>query len=156
MDFRIKSLAAEPFADLFGLSETELAARHGRREVVAAKPGTPCRISLEEAEIGETVLLVNYLHQAGNSPYRSAHAIYVREHARPARLAVNEIPDVIRSRLISLRFFDAAHMMVAADVVPGDAVAEAIRAAFADDRVAYGHVHNAKQGCFAASVHRVG
>ena len=45
--------------------------------------------------------------------------------------------------------------MVHADVVPGEAVAEAITAAFARDEIAYGHLHNAKPGCFAASVHRV-
>lgn len=155
MPFQIKPLPAAAFAPLFNLSDADLAARNACRQVVTETPGTPCRVSLQDAEIGETVILLNHMHQPHGGPYQASHAIFVRENAQEAAPAVGMVPEVIRSRLISARFFDRAHCMVHADVVPGEAVAEAITAAFARDEIAYGHLHNAKPGCFAASVHRV-
>lgn len=155
MNFQIKPLQAEAFAHLFDLTDAELAAQHACRQVVTANPGTPCRVSMEDAEIGETVILVNYQHQPENSPYQASHAVFIRENAQQAHFAINEVPAVIRSRLISLRFFHETHMMIDADVVPGEKVAETLSTVFDDSRVAYAHLHNAKPGCFAASVHPV-
>lgn len=155
MHFQITPLQAETFAPLFTLSDAELAARHACRQQVTERPGTPCRVSLEDARIGETVILLNHMHQPGTTPFRASHAIFVRQGARTAELAVGEVPDVIRSRLISLRFFDREDMMIHADVVAGECVADAIATAFATPDIAYGHLHYAKPGCFAASVHRV-
>lgn len=154
MDFQIKPLQLDEFVHLFDLADAELADHNACRQVVAAKPGVPCRVSMEDAEIGETVILLNYEHQPEETPYKSRHAVFVRENARQAHPAVNEVPEVIRSRLISLRFFDHAHMMAHAEVVPGDMVADEIAKAFETDRIAYGHIHYARPGCFAASVHR--
>lgn len=154
MDFQIKSLPAGEFAPLFGLTDDELALRRAVRQVVTSKPGTPCRVSMQDAEVGETVILVNYDHQPEASPYAASHAIFVREGAREAHLGINEVPDVIRSRLVSLRCFDRNHMMIDADVMPGDGLSAALSTAFDDDRIAYAHIHNAKPGCFAASAVR--
>ena len=49
-----------------------------------ATPGYPDRIEMRDCVAGETVLLVNYEHLPVASPYRSAHAIFVREGAREA------------------------------------------------------------------------
>lgn len=155
MNFQIKALPETAFAHLFELTDAELAARKARRQVVTAKPGTPCRVSMQDAEIGETVILVNHQHQPADSPYRASHAIFVREGAKQAKIAVNEVPDVIRSRQVSVRFFDHNHMMIDADVVSGDEVGPFISGAFENAAIDYAHIHNAKPGCFAASVHRV-
>ncbi len=117
MNFQIKALPEMEFVDLFGLTDAELAERQACRQVVTAKPGTPCRVSMADAEVGETVILLNYVHQPARSPYQATHAIFVREHAKQAEIAVNDIPEVVRSRLISIRLFDRNHMMVDADVV---------------------------------------
>ena len=154
MCFQIHSLPAEDFADLFTLSDGELSKINARRQIVQSKPGTPCRVSMADAEIGETVILLNYEHQTANSPYKANHAIFVREGAAQAQLAVGEIPEVLRSRLISLRLFDSNHMMIDADVFQGEDLADAIKNAFESEQVAYAHLHNAKPGCFAASVTR--
>lgn len=154
MNFQIKSLPAEDFAHLFFLSDEDLAQHNAVRQVVTSKPGTPCRVSMQDAEIGETVILLNYAHQRGDSPYQATHAIFVRENAAQARLAPNHVPEVIASRLVSLRCFDANHMMVRADVLPGDQVGNAISSAFENTAIAYAHIHNAKPGCFAATVER--
>src|SRR3979409_828904 len=103
MSFRVQGLPVAPFAPLFGMDESELAARGVMRRVVREQVGFPCRVSLGDAEPGETVLLLNYEHLPVSGPYRSRHAIYVREYAREYRPEVNEIPGVLRSRPLSGR-----------------------------------------------------
>jgi hypothetical protein len=148
--FQILALDPMPFAPLFALGDAELAARHIVRRVADAKPGFPCRISLTDAEIGETLLLLNHEHLPVDSPYRATHAIYVREGASAATPAPGVVPEVISRRLISARAFDADGMMSDADVVPGEAVAATLERMFADPAVAHVDLHNAKPGCFAA------
>ena len=154
MDFQISALPLAPFAALFSLSDAELAKRNVVRQVVEQCPGTPCRVSLQDAEPGERVLLLNYEHLPVTSPYRAAHAIFVRENAVEAKPQVNEIPEVLGRRLLSLRAFDAKGMMLAADVVQGREMQPVIDAMFADPNVEYIHAHNAKPGCFAARIDR--
>ncbi|MEM7470653.1 MAG: DUF1203 domain-containing protein [Pseudomonadota bacterium] len=154
MDFKIEALSETAFSHLFELTDAELVEHHACRQVVTEKPGTPCRVSMADAEIGDAVILLNFEHQPKNSPYKAGHAIFVREGAKQAKIAINEVPDVIRTRLMSVRFFDSNHMMVDADVVPGEKVSGVISAAFDVDEIAYIHLHNAKPGCFAAVVNR--
>lgn len=154
MSFQIHALPADPFQPLFKMSGQELAGIQAARMVVDAKPGYPCRVSLADAEVGETVILVNHEHQPANSPYRSAHAIFVREHASQAFPKPGEVPEVLSTRLISVRAFDDRHYMVNADVVDGKDLGRVIPAMFRDPAVAYLHLHNAKPGCFAARVTR--
>jgi hypothetical protein len=154
MSFRIQGLPVAPFAELFGLSEEELGARGVMRRVADRSPGFPCRVSLRDAAPGENVLLLNYEHLPVASPYRSRHALYVREYAEEYRPEVNEIPEVLGSRLLSVRAFDASGMMVDADVVAGMVAARLIEQQFANPTVAYLHLHNAKPGCFAAQAIR--
>ena len=130
MNFQIKALPETEFANLLEMTDAELAECQACRQIVNAKPGTPCRVSMADAEIGETVLLLNYAHQPEESPYQATHAIFVRKDAKQATIAVNEVPEVIRSRLISVRLFDSKHMMVDADVVAGDTAPAVISKAF--------------------------
>lgn len=154
MNFRIQGLPLAPFAPLFGLGDSALAARGVVRRVADRRPGFPCRVSLRDAEPGETLLLLNYEHLPVAGPYRSCHAIYVREQAQEYTPGINEIPQLLRTRLLSVRAYDAAGMMVDADVVDG-AELEPVIARFLDaPAVTSVHLHNAKPGCFAASVHR--
>jgi uncharacterized protein DUF1203 len=136
------------------MSDEELAARGARRVTADRHPGFPCRVSLEDAQPGETLLLLNYEHQPAPGPYRSCYAIYVRQHAADAHLAVNEIPPVLRSRLLSLRAFSAAGELLDAEIVEGAGLAAVIERLFAEPTVDYLHVHNAKPGCYAARVDR--
>ena len=154
MSFQIHALPAAEFEPLFALSVGELTQIRARRMVVDAKPGYPCRVSLAEADVGETVILVNFQHQPGDSPYRASHAIFVREHAEQAFPDVGMVPEVLATRLISIRAFDDDHDMVAADVVDGSCLSQAIPALLGDPEVAYLHLHNAKRGCFSARATR--
>ena len=154
MSFQIRALPAYPFQALFAMPDDALAKARARRMIVDSKPGYPCRVSLADAEVGETVVLVNFEHQPADTPFRSAHAIFVRQHAEQAFPERGEVPAVLLSRLISVRAFDDRHYMVNADVVAGSDLHKAIPAMFEDADVAYLHLHNAKLGCFLARVTR--
>jgi hypothetical protein len=153
MGFRIQGLPAEPFASLFTMTDEELAVRGAVRRVADAKPGYPCRVSLTDAELGEEVVLVHHEHHAVSTPYRASHAIYVRAGER-AYDAVDDVPEQLRLRLLSVRAFDAAGMLVDADVVHGRELERVVDRLLEDRRVEYLHVHFAKPGCYAARIVR--
>src|ERR1700722_8270347 len=146
MSFRISALPTARFKPLFALSNEELATRGAMRRIVDKCPGFPCRVSLVDAQVGEVVLLTNYEHQTASSPYRASHAIFVRENAREARPQVDEVPQVLRSRLLSVRGFDEKGMMIDADVVDGRAIEPSIERLLANGTISYLHLHNAKPG----------
>lgn len=152
--FQFIALERDVFAPLFAQSDERLAQAHIRRLHVDAHPGYPCRVSLQDAKVGETVLLLSYPHHDVDSPYRSAGPLFVRENAQTAHPAVNEVPAMLRHRLLSLRGYNAAGMMLEADVIDGESLAEAIHRFFANVHVLYIHIHHARQGCFACSVVR--
>jgi hypothetical protein len=154
MSFRITGLPLNDFAPLFALSDQQLARHAALRMIADHKPGFPCRVSLRDAEPGESVILVNYEHLPVATPYRSSHAIYVRERAEQACPATGEVPELLRDRLLSLRAFDRLGMMQAADVVHGSTVESVIEQMLTDADVDYLHIHNAKAGCYAARVER--
>ncbi len=154
MDFRITGLSAEPFRPLFGLTDDELAQRSARRYIADAKPGYPDRIELRDAEPGEAVILVNHTHQPTDTPYRASHAIFVLEGSGETYDRINEVPDVLRPRVISLRAFDASDMIVDADLVKGTEIEPAIERLLGDPEVAYIQAHYATRGCYAARIER--
>jgi hypothetical protein len=154
MSFRITGLDPAPFAHLYGLSDEALAAHGARRYVADKAPGFPDRIEVRDLAPGETCLLLNYAHQPADTPYRAAHAIFVREGAQRPYEAVDKIPDALRVRPLSLRAFDADHMMVDADLVDGTAVEGLIERLLANPEVAYIQAHYAKRGCYAARIER--
>jgi hypothetical protein len=154
MDFRITGLSPEPFQPLFGLSDAELA-RHGAvRCIVDCRPGYPDRIELRDPEIGESVLLVNFTHLPVDTPFRSSYAVYVREGAQVRYDRVNEVPEPLRTRVLSLRAFDENDMLRDADIVEGRDVESLIARLLASPQTAYIHAHYAKPGCFAARIDR--
>jgi hypothetical protein len=154
MAFVISGLPLDDFRPLFGLPDEALAERGVVRYQVDAKPGFPCRVTLEDAEPGETVLLMNYEHQPADSPYRSRHAIFVSERAGETRRAVDEVPGALRGRFLSLRAFDDDGMMVDAELVQGAELEGAIERLFATPGAAYIHAHNAGRGCYSARIDR--
>ena len=155
MSFRILALDRDEFAPCFKKDDQSLAAIGVQRIQVDAEPGYPCRISLRDARVGETVLLMNYEHQPASTPYRSSHAIFVRESGPQARPDPNSVPDMLRRRLISARAFDAGHMMVEADIVDGCDLAAMIERMLANDSAKYVHLHNAQRGCYLARAVRM-
>ena len=154
MAFQISALDIHEFSHLCGENSETLSKLGIQRIVVDNSPGYPCRVSLQDAKVGENVLLMNYEHQPVKSPFRSSHAIYVREEAVQARPDKNEIPKMLRHRLLSVRAFDAAGMIINADVIEGEGLESSIDGMLANESAEYLHVHNARLGCYMALVER--
>ncbi len=155
MSFAVKGLDPAEFRPLFALSDDALAARGIIAKIADRKPGFPCRISLEDAEPGERVLLLNYESHKAATPYRSAYAIYVREKAAGTAEYVDALPPVMEKRPIALRIFDADGMLIGADLGREGAETKAkIEAIFENPEAAYIHAHNAMHGCFSAEIRR--
>jgi len=153
--FQIRALPSERFAPLADMTDAELAAIGARRVVVDGQPGYPCRVSLVDAEPGEMVLLVPFVHHDVDSPYRAGGPIFVRPGAAMAAPAAGEVPSLLRHRLLSVRAYDAGAMMRDAAVVQGRDLEVAIERLFARDEVRYLHVHNAGPGCYNCRVVRI-
>ena len=154
MTYRISGLEPSRFSHLFGLGDEELL-RHGAvRMTATGDRGFPCRIQLDDAKAGETLLLVNHVSHDGNNPYRASHAIFVSESADVAALFEDQVPPGLDRRILSLRAFDADGMMVdAALAQPGEAD-PVIRRMLADSAVDHVDAHTAIRGCFMGRVER--
>ena len=154
MSFQISALGHEQFAPLFRLRNDELAHHFAVRRTATTKPGFPCRVSLADADIGDRLILVNYAHQDAATPYRASHAIFVREGVEQARPAVDEVPELFRFRMLSLRAFDNDGMIVTADLCDGKQLETLLETQLALRTVAYVHIHYATFGCYAARADR--
>jgi hypothetical protein len=154
MTYRIIGIDPAPYRHLFGLPDAELAEQGIVRMTVSAKPSFPCRVSLTDRDIGESVLLLNHVSHDVANPYRATHAIFVTEtEQQPAQYA-DEVPPALEPRVLSLRGFDKDGMMTEAILSqPGEADA-AIRNLFESPEIEKIHAHNATRGCFAAKIER--
>jgi hypothetical protein len=153
MTFQITGLDPAPFAHLHAMSDEQLALGGAQRVRVTEKPAAPCRISLDDAEIGESVILLNYTHQGADTPYHQQGPIFIRETS--ARCTARDaIPPALARRTLSLRGFDASNMMIEADLTEGTEAPALIERFFANPAVAYIHAHYARRGCFAALIER--
>jgi hypothetical protein len=155
MDFQISALNIEQFKHLFDQDREVLAEQGILRVLVDSNPGYPCRVSLQDAAVGENVLLMNFEHQPMPSPFRSSHAIYIRETASQAEPEKNEIPKMLRHRLLSVRAFDRSGMITDADVVEGNHVETLIERMLANEDADNLHIHNAGLGCYLGLVKRI-
>ncbi|APG05458.1 hypothetical protein BJI69_17130 [Luteibacter rhizovicinus DSM 16549] len=154
MSFRITGIDPKPFLSLYGLDEAQLDKRGVIRVVASNDTGYPERIELRNARRGEALLLLNHTHQPAQSPYRSSHAIFIREGATEACEVSDEVPEVLRTRTLSLRGFDEREHIASAVLVEGSVLDDAIERMFAMSSVRYAHVHYAAYGCYAARIDR--
>ena len=150
MTFRILGLEPAPFAPLFDLDDETLLARGVHRFVADEPHAAPCRITLEDAEPGERLLLMNYQHQPAPSPFRASGPIFLRETARQAFDEAGRVPPAIARRTLSARAYDGRAMMVKGQVVAGADVGGLLENWLLEDEVAEIHLHYAARGCFAA------
>ena len=154
MTYRIEGLNPENFAGLFAMDAAGLESVHARRVTAGADMGWPCRVSLLDAKVGESLILLHHLSHDVATPYRSAYAMYVREAAAAAATFVDETPPVFEGRPMAFRAFNSEGMLVnAALALPGQAD-NRIRELLEDDRISYIHAHNAAHGCFSARIDR--
>jgi hypothetical protein len=101
MSFVIRGLSPDTFRPLFALDDAALAARNIRRVVADADRGFPCRVTLEDARQGETLLLLPFLHHDVAGPYRASGPIYVRKAAMQQPAAVPTCTSTMRARAVT-------------------------------------------------------
>ncbi|MFD2562659.1 DUF1203 domain-containing protein [Aquimarina rubra] len=154
-DFQVKAINQNTISPLFELSDSELVKQNVIKLVVDKKPGFPCRVSLEDANIGEEVLLFSYRHHDVDSPYEASGPIFVRQKVKTATLKVNEIPAMLTDRLLSVRGYDKNAMMIDAKTVHGTTLFDTIQHLFNDLKIVYLHIHNANPGCYNCKVDRI-
>lgn len=152
MNYQLRGLEPALFEGFFALDDEALAARGMRWMTSDAPVGFPCRISLQDAPVGERVLLLPFTHQDGRSPYRASGPIFVRPGRAQAARFVNELPSCLTLRPLSVRAYDTADEMVDADVVEGAVAVPLIERLLAHADVSYLHVHFARRGCFACRI----
>ena len=154
MSYTLRGLEPALFEPLFALDEGTLAHRGMRWLSVDEPVGFPCRISLEDAPVGERVLLLPFVHQDSRSAYRASGPIFVRRGMREARRMTGELPPYLTRRILSVRAYDAMDDMVEAEIVEGARAAPLIERFLARDEVSYLHLHFAKRGCYACRVEK--
>lgn len=152
--FRFEALSKDIFQSLLELNEEELACHNARWLAVDSNPGYPCRVSLEDAKVGERVLALSYMYHDVPSPYRASGPIFVRENANTKKSQTNEVPNMLRHRLLSVRGYNSTHFMIDAQVVQGTELENIIEKQFGNGAIEYLHIHNANPGCFNCAVYR--
>jgi len=155
MGYRIEGLDPELFERYRVRRYEQIASMNAERVIADEDFGYPCRVTLEDVSIGESLILLNFEHQPAASPYQSRHAIFISESADKAAIIDNTLPLQLRNRLLSIRAFDVNGKMLDADVVDGVGAEPLISRMLAASTTAYLHIHFAKRGCFAARVDRL-
>ncbi len=153
--FQVKALPAGQFAALWELSASELQQRSAQLIAVDSEVGYPCRISLQDAPVGEQLIAMPYVHHPVKSFFRASGPIYIRRQVPESKPAPGEIPSFLASRLISIRAYDSAAMLHTADVVSGDQLDTVIPKLLSVNQISYLHLHNARPGCYLCEVTRL-
>ncbi|HHC78374.1 MAG TPA: DUF1203 domain-containing protein [Flavobacteriia bacterium] len=153
-NFKISAIKNK-YNHLFGLNEKELNSKGIIKIIVDKKPGFPCRVTLEDAEIGEEVLLLPYKYHKTESPYQASGPIFIRKNATMVNLEINEIPEMLFKRLQSLRVYDKNGMMIEAKTLEGKDIRNEIKVIFSNEMASYIQIHNANPGCYNCQVNRV-
>ena len=130
--------------------------RGGPVHVADEFPGYPCRQCLDDARIGEELILVSHDPFSRKTEYRSASPILLhRTPCTPStRLELGALPVQLTRRQLSVRSFDRYETMIDAAVIDGASLEATITTFFENPRSCSIHVHNASRGCWAVSVVR--
>jgi len=156
MNINFKISAIENiYNPLFKLTSEELSERNIVKMLVDEKPGYPCRVTLEDAEIGEEVLLLPLEHHKTTSPYKASGPVFIRKNAVKVDLAINEIPKMLFKRQQTLRLYDTNGMMIAAKSPSADEIRKEIETLFKNPKAKYIQVHNTNPGCYNCQVHKI-
>jgi hypothetical protein len=115
----------------------------------------PCRRCLRNARPGEHLLLLPYDPFTVRSPYTGEGPVFIHaDGCEPHRTEPDALPEQVDDvRTFSVRAYDADAMMLDAEVVGGERLAERARALL-DDGAAFVHAHFAGPGCFAFRIDR--
>jgi len=152
IEFLTMALDHNIFTKYFTMSVNELESHDAYLFVADENPCYPCRVSLQDAKVGETVLAIPYEHHPVKGPYKSTGPIFVRKNAKTKLLSVNEIPKMLRHRLLSVRGYSSQSLMIEGDAVVGEGLEAVLTKQFLNSDVEYIHIHNAGPGCFNCEI----
>ncbi|NQX82779.1 MAG: DUF1203 domain-containing protein [Flavobacteriaceae bacterium] len=153
-NFKISAIDND-YNHLFTLSQDELLTK-GYIKIIADKETSfPCRVGLKYAKIGEEILLFPFEHHKTDSPYRSSGPIFVKKDAKKVGLAVNEIPEVLLNKFLSIRAYDKEGIMIYTSTIDSKKLNHEIGTAFDNDYVNYIHIHNSGPGCYSCKAERL-
>jgi len=154
VNFKISAIKND-YNYMFNLNKEELITKGAIKVTADEYPGFPCRVSLEDAKIGEEVILFPFQHHQTSSPYQSIGPIFIRKNAKSADLKINEIPKMLLHRLLSLRIYDKKGMMIDAKTIEGKVLKNEIKIIFRNNLVNYIQIHNSGPGCYNCQVNRI-
>lgn len=155
MEFQILALDDKEFNSYFELSDIELDKIGIKRLIVDKQFNFPCRVSLEDAEIGEEVILISYQHHKTNGPYQASGPIFIRKGVKMKSLKKNQIPIMLNHRLLSFRGYDILGNMKFAITDEGSKTNSVLKKMFDNNEIEYIQIHNSSPGCFNCEVRRV-
>ena len=136
-------------------SDADSLRRQGGALCVADEhPGYPCRQCLQDAAVGDELILVSYDPFRTASPYRSVSPIFLHRTSCTPYGNESALPEQLTRRQLSVRSFDRDEMMIDAAVIDGNDLEVTIERFFADPASNRIHVHNATRGCWAVTVDR--
>ncbi len=153
-NFIIEALPDTEFKQYTQLNNEQLKPLNAKWLIADANPGYPCRVSLVDAQIGERVLVLPYIHHNVNSAYQGSGPIFVREQAIKKNLVINEIPAFLHHRQLSVRAYNCENNMIAARITSGAELTKILDQLLDDAAIEYIHIHNAGPGCFNCAVYR--
>ena len=114
----------------------------------------PCRSCLHYAQDGEAVLLGSYNLPRPQGVYWTPSPVFVHAAQCERYDSINEVPEIVRGALVSVRAYDAGDQCIyeLGHVGDGTEVDEPLQRALTDKRTAYVNIHTAKPGCLLCRV----
>lgn len=155
-DFQIFALEANEFEDLLSMDHQQLKEQGAYWIEVDDKPKFPCRISLEDAEIGEMVLALSYTHHNKLSPYNSSGPIFIRKNVASTLLNINQTPKMLHHRKLSVRAYSAKAEIAGGALIDGNQLSQTLKDLFSKSEIDYIQIHHAINGCFFCTAKRAG
>ncbi|MGA9867621.1 MAG: DUF1203 domain-containing protein [Acetobacteraceae bacterium] len=127
-----------------------------RRRSPGPDSNCPCRHCLQYARAGQVVLLGSYNLPRPTGVYWTPSPIFVHADSCPHYERINDIPEIVRGSLVSVRAYDAEDQCLydLGQVSEGTVVDVPLRRALDDPRTAFVNIHTAKPGCMLCRVER--
>ena len=126
------------------------------RRAISTGTGAPCRHCLRNATAGEEMLLGSYHLPSPTGIYWTPSPIFLHASDCTAYTAQDEIADIIRTSLISVRAYNAEQTVLydLGQVAEGPDADAPLARALADPRTSFVNIHTAKPGCLLCRVER--
>ena len=126
------------------------------RRAVSTGTGAPCRLCLRNGARGEEMLLGSYHLPGPTGIYWTPSPIFLHAGDCAPYAGQDEIADIVRTSLISVRAYDAEQMVLydLGAVAEGPQADAPLARALADPRTSFVNIHTAKPGCLLCRVER--